>query len=25
VPALVHVSTGPMPDPWPLFLRGRVR
>jgi acetolactate synthase-1/2/3 large subunit len=24
-PALVHVSTGPMPDPWPWFLRGRVR
>jgi acetolactate synthase-1/2/3 large subunit len=25
VPALVHVSTGAMPDPWPWFLRGRVR
>jgi acetolactate synthase-1/2/3 large subunit len=24
-PALVHVSTGPMPDPWPWFLRGRAR
>ncbi len=25
VPALIHVSTGPMPDPWPWFLRGRAR
>ena len=25
VPAIVHVSTGPMPDPWPWFLRGRAR
>jgi acetolactate synthase-1/2/3 large subunit len=24
-PALIHVSTGPMPDPWPWFLRGRAR
>ena len=24
-PALIHVSTGPMPDPWPWFLRERVR
>jgi acetolactate synthase-1/2/3 large subunit len=24
-PALVHVSTGPMPDPWPWFLLGRAR
>jgi acetolactate synthase-1/2/3 large subunit len=24
-PALVHVTTGPMPDPWPWFLRGRAR
>jgi acetolactate synthase-1/2/3 large subunit len=24
-PALIHVSTGAMPDPWPWFLRGRVR
>ena len=23
-PALVRVSTGAMPDPWPWFLRGRV-
>ena len=25
VPAIIHVSTGPMPDPWPWFLRGRAR
>jgi acetolactate synthase-1/2/3 large subunit len=25
VPAVVHVSTGPMPDPWPWFLFGRAR
>jgi acetolactate synthase-1/2/3 large subunit len=25
VPAVVHVSTGPMPDPWPWFLFGHVR
>jgi acetolactate synthase-1/2/3 large subunit len=24
-PAIVHVATGPMPDPWPWFLRGRAR
>ncbi len=24
-PAVVHVSTGPMPDPWPWFLLGRAR
>jgi acetolactate synthase-1/2/3 large subunit len=24
-PALIHVATGPMPDPWPWFLRGRAR
>ncbi len=24
-PAIVHVSTGAMPDPWPWFLRGRAR
>jgi len=24
-PALVHVSAGPMPDPWPWFLRKRAR
>jgi acetolactate synthase-1/2/3 large subunit len=24
-PALVHVSTGPMPDPWPWFPRDRAR
>jgi acetolactate synthase-1/2/3 large subunit len=24
-PALIHVSTGPMPDPWPWFLLGRAR
>jgi acetolactate synthase-1/2/3 large subunit len=25
VPAVVHVATGPMPDPWPWFLLGRAR
>jgi acetolactate synthase-1/2/3 large subunit len=25
VPAVVHVSTTPMPDPWPWFLRKPVR
>lgn len=24
-PALVHVDVGPMPDPWPQFIRGRAR
>src|SRR6185436_2382713 len=24
-PAVVHVATGPMPDPWPWFLLGRAR
>jgi acetolactate synthase I/II/III large subunit len=24
-PAVIHVSTGPMPDPWPWFLFGRAR
>jgi acetolactate synthase I/II/III large subunit len=24
-PAVIHVSTGPMPDPWPWFLLGRAR
>ncbi len=24
-PALIHVATGPMPDPWPWFIRGRAR
>lgn len=24
-PAVIHVDAGPMPDPWPIFLRGRAR